>query len=56
MANDQLARFVITPIGIAALVWSFMRIRRDFRRLGGLAGLATKLGYAAGKLYRRLAR
>lgn len=56
MTNDQLMRFVVTPLGVAALLWSLNRIRQDFRGLGGQPGVARKLGYVVGKLYRRLAR
>ncbi len=56
MTGDQLLRLVVTPIGIAALWWSFRRIGRDVRGLGGLPGLGRRLGYALGRLVRRMAR
>lgn len=56
MTSDQIVRFVITPLGIAALLWSFKRIRQDFRQTGGLPGIARKLGYAVGKRCRRFSR
>ncbi len=53
MTPDQIANFIIMPLGVLMLGWSLRRIRQDIRGLGGLSGIARKLGYAVGKLRRR---
>ncbi len=53
MTPDQIAEFIIMPLGILMLAWSLRRIRQDLRGLGGLPGMARKLGYAVGRLRRR---